>query len=53
MTLKLKILRCIRFIMQEFDLDQSHLFTLLHEEIEDEHLEIERCWIENNIKVQQ
>ena len=52
MTLKLKILRTVRFAMKEFGFEQCHLFTLLHEEIEDEALAIERRLLENkSIKV--
>ena len=52
MTLKLKILRIIRFAMQEFDLDQNHLFILVIESIEGEHLRMERRFLQFK-KVQQ
>jgi len=51
MTLKLKILRIISFIMQEFDLDQSHLFVLVLEAIEIEHLKHERRLQQTPVKV--
>ena len=52
MTLKLKILRIIRFILEEFDFDNSHFFILIDEEIEDEHLRQERRFLESkNLKV--
>ena len=51
MTLKLKILRIISFAMQEFDLDQGHLFVLILEAIEIEALKHERRLIEAPVKV--
>ena len=42
MTLKLKLLRIIRFILQEFDLDHTHLFILITEDIEMEALRHEQ-----------
>jgi hypothetical protein len=34
MTLKLKLLRIISFTLQEFDLDHTHFFVLIMEDIE-------------------
>ena len=42
MTLKLKLLRIISFILQEFDLDHTHLFILITEDIEMEALRHEQ-----------
>lgn len=42
MTLKLKLLRIISFTMQEFDLDRTHLFVLIMEDIEMEALRHEQ-----------
>jgi len=42
MTLKLKLLRIIAFIMEEFDLDHTHLFVLIMEEVEGEELRIDQ-----------
>ena len=52
MTFKLKILRTVSFAMKEFGFEHCHLFTLLHQAIEDEALAIERRLLENkSIKV--
>ena len=46
MTLKLKILRTVSFAMKEFGFEHCHFFTLLHQAIEDEALQIERSLLE-------
>ena len=49
MTLKVKILRIIIFTMEEFGYKHSHLFTLILEELQDEHLRYEKCNSTNSL----
>jgi hypothetical protein len=42
MTLKLKLLRITRFALQEFSQDNSKIFTIILDLIEQEHLKHER-----------
>ena len=42
MSLKLKLLRITRFALQEFSLDNNKIFTIILDQIEQEHLKHEQ-----------